>query len=161
MSLCVIFQKYLVHLNLRSYAQQLCFIAWKWTFKRSENIFLPTSKCFRFLVAQQLNTYFCVCVCCMLYVVCSQFLIWNVSLFEYLKYSRIFKEREISYQKLRTDKKQTNTQMLEIKDMSYTYKGHLSTDKDDRKLGNMLIIPFPVWAGIRINSSPSRKGNWN
>ena len=54
--------------------------------------------------------------------------------------------------------------MLEIKDMSYTYKGQLSTDKDDRKLENILghivIIPFPVWAGIKINSSPNRKWNY-
>ena len=109
-----------------------------------------------FLVAQQLNTYFCVCVCLF---VCSRFFIWNVSLFEYLEYSRIFKEREISYQKLRIDSQQTNTQMLEITDMSYTYKGQLSTDKYDRKLWLMLIIPFPVRAGIKINSSPNRK--WN
>ena len=38
--------------------------------------------------------------------------------------------------------------------MSYTYEGQLSTDKDDRKLGHMLghmvLIPFPVWAGIII-----------
>ena len=49
--------------------------------------------------------------------------------------------------------------MLEIKDMS----GQLSTDQDEGKLGHilghMLIIPFPVWAGIKINSSPNRK--WN
>ena len=53
--------------------------------------------------------------------------------------------------------------MQEIKHTSYTYEGQLSTDKDDRKLGqilgHMLIIPFPVWAGIKINSSPNRK--WN
>ena len=47
---------------------------------------------------------FCVCVC-------SLFLIWNISIFEYLEYSRKFKDREISYQKQRTDKQQTNTQM--------------------------------------------------
>ena len=38
--------------------------------------------------------------------------------------------------------------------MSYTYKGQLLTDKDDRKLGHtfghMLIIPFPVRAGIKL-----------
>ena len=53
--------------------------------------------------------------------------------------------------------------MLEIKDMSYTYEGQLSTDKDDRKLGDikghMLIIPYPVWAGIKF-SSMSCSG-WN
>ena len=53
--------------------------------------------------------------------------------------------------------------MLEIKDISYTYEDQLSTDKDEGKLGHilghMLIIPFPVWAGIKINSSPNRK--WN
>ena len=47
--------------------------------------------------------------------------------------------------------------------MSYTHKGQWSTDKDDRKLGHilghMLRIPFPVWAGIKINSSQNRK--WN
>ena len=61
----------------------------------------------------------------------------------------------------RTDRQQTNTQILEIKDMSYTYEGPLSTDKDDRKLGHilghMLMIPFPVWAGNKMNSSPNRK----
>ena len=86
-----------------------------------------------------------------------------VSHSEYLEYSTIFKAREISYQKLRTDRQQTNTQMIEIKDMSYTYKGQLSTDKDDRKLGHILghmsIIPFSVWAGIKIKSSPNWK--WN
>ena len=41
--------------------------------------------------------------------------------------------------------------------MSYTYEGQLSTDKDDRKLGHMFIIPFPVWAGIKTKSSPDRK----
>ena len=55
--------------------------------------------------------------------------------------------------------------MLEIKDMSYTYEGQLSTEKDNRKLGKILghklIIPFPVWAVIRINSSPNRKWNQN
>ena len=45
--------------------------------------------------------------------------------------------------------------------MSYTYEGQLSTDKDDRMLGHMLIIPHPVWAGIKINSSPKRKWNKN
>ena len=46
--------------------------------------------------------------------------------------------------------------------MSYTYEGQLSTDKDDRKLGHMLgHIPFPVWAGIKINSSQKRKWNEN
>ena len=53
--------------------------------------------------------------------------------------------------------------MLEIKDTSYTYEGQLSTDKDDRKLGHileyMVIIPFPVLAGIKIISSANRK--WN
>ena len=59
--------------------------------------------------------------------------------------------------------------------MSYTYEGQLSTDKDDRKLGHMLghmeLIPFPVWAGIKlipaqtrygikINFSPNRKCNY-
>ena len=62
----------------------------------------------------------CVCLCVCLSV-CPQFLILNVSLFEYLEYSRIFKERDISYQKLSIDRQQTNTQMLEIKDMSYTH----------------------------------------
>ena len=51
--------------------------------------------------------------------------------------------------------------MLEIKDTSYIYEGQLPTDKDDRKLGHilrhMLIIPFPVWAGIESNSSPKSK----
>ena len=49
--------------------------------------------------------------------------------------------------------------MLEIKDTSYFYEGQLPTDKDDKKLRHILIIPFPVWAGIKINSSPNRK--WN
>ena len=86
-----------------------------------------------------------------------------MSLFEYLEYSRKFKERVISYQKLTTDRQQTKTQMLEIKDKSYTYEGQLSTDKDDRKLehilGHVLIIPFPVWAGFKISYSPNRR--WN
>ena len=45
--------------------------------------------------------------------------------------------------------------------MSYTYEGQLSTDKDDRKLGHMLghmvLIPFPVWAGIKL--IPAQRGN--
>ena len=53
--------------------------------------------------------------------------------------------------------------MLEIKDMSYTYKGQLSTDKDERNLGHILghilMIPYSVWAGIKINSCPNKK--WN
>ena len=57
----------------------------------------------------------------------------------------------------------TNTQMYKIKNTSYTYEGQLSTDKDARKLGHilghLLRIPFPVWAGIKINSIPNRK--WN
>ena len=57
----------------------------------------------------------------------------------------------------KTDRQQTNTQIEEIKDTSYTYEGQLSTDEDIRKLGHMLIIPFPVWAGTKINSSPTRK----
>ena len=59
--------------------------------------------------------------------------------------------------------------------MSYTYEGQLSTDKDDRKLGHMLghmvLIPFPVVAGIKsipaqtgngfkINSSQNKKWNY-
>ena len=43
------------------------------------------------LVAQQLKAYCCVSVLGFLY---------ETSLFEYLEYSRIFKERDISYQKL-------------------------------------------------------------
>ena len=48
---------------------------------------------------------------------CPQFLILNVSLFEYLEYSRIFKEREreISYQKLRTHNRHTNKQTQKFK----------------------------------------------
>ena len=53
--------------------------------------------------------------------------------------------------------------MQEIKDISYAYEGQLLSDKDDRKLGHILgqilIISFPVWAGIKINSSPNTK--WN
>ena len=48
--------------------------------------------------------------------------------------------------------------------MTYTYEGQLITDNDDRKLGHilgyMLIIPFPVLAGIKINSSANRKWNY-
>ena len=55
--------------------------------------------------------------------------------------------------------------MQEMKHISYTYEGQLSTDKDYRKLGHILghilIIPFLVWAGIKINSSPNRKRNEN
>ena len=55
----------------------------------------------------------------------------------------------------------TNTQMYKIKKTSYTYEGQLPTDKDDRKLvhilGHMLIIPFPVWAGIEL--IPAKTGN--
>ena len=44
--------------------------------------------------------------------------------------------------------------MYEIKATSYTNKGQLSTDKDERMLGQMLghilIIPFPVWAGLKL-----------
>ena len=50
--------------------------------------------------------------------------------------------------------------MQEMKYTSYTYEGQLSTDKDDKKLQHILIIPFPVWAGIKINSSPNRKWNY-
>ena len=57
----------------------------------------------RFLVAHQLNTYFSV----------------------FVFYMNIQGQREISYQEVRTDTQQTNTQMLEIKDMSYTYEGQL------------------------------------
>ena len=49
------------------------------------------------------------CIC--LSVCCSQFLIGNISLFEYLDYSRKLKERGISHQKVRTDTQQTNLQM--------------------------------------------------
>ena len=73
---------------------------------RGEAAFFKIKPNCEFLVAQQLNTHFCVCMCVCLCVLG-------------LEYSRIFKETEISYQKLRTDRKQTNTQMLE-KDMSYT-----------------------------------------
>ena len=63
-----------------------------------------------FLVAQQLNTYFCVCVLCLL-CVCPRFLIWNISLFEYLEWSRIFRERERFHIKNweQTDNKLTQT----------------------------------------------------
>ena len=78
--------------------------------------------------------YALLCVCLFIYLfICPPFLIWDISLFEYLEYSRIFKERERNIKKLRTDKQITNTQVAEIKDTSYTYKGQLSTDKDDRK----------------------------
>ena len=96
-----------------------------------------------------------VCLFIYLSIYLSVFHFWNdISLYWI---NGIFKEREISYQKQRTDRRQTNTQMLEIKDTSFTYKGQLSTDQDDRKLGLMLIIPFPVWTGIRI--IPARTGN--
>ena len=66
-----------------------------------------------------------------------------LSFFEYQEYYR-----EISYQKQRTDRQQTSPQMKEINITSNTYEGQLSTDEDERKLGNMLgrmlIIPFPV-----------------
>ena len=45
--------------------------------------------------------------------------------------------------------------------MSYTYEGQLSTDQDDWKLGLMSVTPFPVWAGIKINSIPNRRWNLN
>ena len=75
-----------------------------------------------------------------------------------LEYSN--KEREIS----KIENRQTKSKHTDgRKDTSYTYKGQPSTDKDDRKighmLGHMLIIPFPVSAGIKINSSRNRK--WN
>ena len=56
-----------------------------------------------------------------------------MSLFKYLDHFRIFKERERFHNKSReqADNKQTNAQLLEIKDTSYTYEGQLSTDKDD------------------------------
>ena len=57
-----------------------------------------------------------------------------------------------------TNNKQTHKEILHT---SYTYEGQLSTYKDERKLGHMLIVPFPVWAGIKINSSPNRKWNLN
>ena len=42
---------------------------------------------------------------------------------------------------------------------NYTYiLRQFSTDKDERKIGHMLIIPFPVWARIKINASPNRFG---
>ena len=77
-----------------------------------------------------------------------------LSLLEYLEYSK--RER-----KLRTDRQQINTQIQEIKDMSFTYKGQLSTDKDDRKLtpslGHMLIIPF--LCGLELEIIPAQTGN--
>ena len=45
--------------------------------------------------------------------------------------------------------------------MSFTYKGKLSTDKDDRKLtpslGHMLIIPF--LCGLELEIIPAQTGN--
>ena len=107
-----------------------------------------------FLVAEQLNTHSCVFICLF-----SVFDMRYLSFFEYQEYSRINEEREISYQKQRTDRQQTSPQMKEIKITSYIYEGQLSTDQDDRKLGLMLIIPFPVWAGIKFSSSSCL--DWN
>ena len=56
----------------------------------------------------------CVCLCVCLSV-CPQFLILNVSLFEYLEYSRIFKERERDFisksENTQQTYKQTNTKI--------------------------------------------------
>ena len=96
--------------------------------------------------------YTLLCVCLF-----SVFDMRYLSFFEYQEYSRIFKEREISYQKQITDIQQA--QMKEIKIMSYTYKGQLSTNKDDWNLGLISNTPFPVLAGIKIISSQNRI--WN
>ena len=50
----------------------------------------------------------CVCLCVCLSV-CPQFLILNVSLFEYLEYSRIFKERERDFISKTENTHTTNT----------------------------------------------------
>ena len=44
---------------------------------------------------------------------------------------------------MRTDRQQSNPQMQEIKDTSYTYKGQLWIDKDDKKLGYILTLIIP------------------
>ena len=75
--------------------------------------------------------------------------IWVSSVF-YMKYlslliSRIHRRGEISNQKLRTDRQQTNTQMY---DTSY---------KDKRKLDHMLMIPFPVKCVCRTSLYESQR----
>ena len=84
-----------------------------------------------------------------------------MSLFEYLEYSRIIKERERNIIS-KTENRQTTNKHTDVrnKDTSYTYIGQSSTDKDDRTLRHKLMIPFPVWAGIKINSSRNRKWNY-
>ena len=37
--------------------------------------------------------------------------------------------------------------------MSFLFGGQLSTDKLILQLVYIFIVPFPVWAGIKINSS--------
>ena len=106
------------------------------------------------LGAEQLYTHFCVSVCLFIYL-SSVFDMRYLSFFEYQEYSRINEEREISYQKQRTDRQQTSPQMKEIKITSYIYEGQLSTDQDDRKLGLMLIIPI----GLELKSIPARTGH--
>ena len=44
---------------------------------------------------------------------------------------------------------------------SFLCGGQLSTDELDLKFVYIFIISFPVWTGIKINSSPNRKLNWN
>ena len=65
---------------------------------------------FTFLVAKQLYTWSCLFVC-LFVCLSSVFDMKYLSLFEYQEYSRIFKERESSYEKQKTDRQQTNTQM--------------------------------------------------
>ena len=91
-----------------------------------------------FLVAQQLNTYFCVFVCCE-----SVLSFLSLNIYNFLEYSK----RESDLLSKAENRQTTNTQILEIKDMSFTFQGRSSTGKDNRKLGHMLIIPAQTGNG--------------
>ena len=75
--------------------------------------------CPRFLVAEQLYTHFCVFVYLFIYLfVCSPFLIWDIFLFEYLEYSRIFKERENNIIS-KTENRQKTNKHTDVRNQRY------------------------------------------
>ena len=45
--------------------------------------------------------------------------------------------------------------------MSFLYEGQISTNKLVLQFVYIFIVSYPVWAGIKINSSPKRKWNKN
>jgi len=45
--------------------------------------------------------------------------------------------------------------------MSFLYEGQISTNKLVLQFVYIFIVSYPVWAGIKINSSPKRKWDKN